>query len=656
LMLLTLMDLWMALDQCTIHHYPLLRKYDPEFPPSLFDPLLLPKRPQMERLRTVEQYLLQRRSHAVPGFPSIFQGVNSTTSFAVQYFEQSPHHQVLRQEIELAAQEGRDRKREELIRMSQKYQELMRDSDARTCNSETRWERGGCVSRHSRQCRKCELKSTAKSLQITVHEWPLPLGELAVKSAVFELEVPTPIAKWRDATYGLLVDSFSPAPPNSQRASTDKVYCMNGFSGLSKYFTSQPARLQLASAAKPFVMAHYGSKHVPQAKEEDICVNNGLSYSMYDSKLRRWTKFLLDRCDVRRICTLQLPPGAYRQLQFALNGTTHTSNEVLAMQSECPKPLNLHEFYAFATLRSGNRLQWRNIARELVARVLKFNSEEVYMLIVQAAWQVDRSGEWQPCRETHVDLEEEHFGMSLLLVLEESLGTVEGNWQGAVAVRTFIVLTARLLSLSQFEKVQNRCIVLLRRAREVTLRWTREVGKLLHDSEDAEEVKTLNLRVLEMALTCHGTFDVDRRHVSEMLSSVDDIAAVTECSIIVHDRSPAVTENLPPSVQTLLQRFMRLSHHLEPTIRERILADSQGIDRTVRQLWAGYRPGSCWVALKTPSQRWLATKTTSEEDYSPLSVHYNTLDGSLLVNSTPLTRLPRVYELHTTYSRLFGEV
>jgi len=141
-----------------------------------------------------------------------------------------------------------------------------------------------------------------------------------------------------------------------------------------------------------------------------------------------------------------------------------------------------------------------------------------------------------------------------------------------------------------------------------------------------------------------------------MLSSVDDIAAVTECSIIVHDRSPAVTENLPPSVKTLLQRFMRLSHHLEPSIRERILADSQGIDRTVRQLWAGYRPGSRWVALKTPSQRWLATKTTSEEDYSSLSVHYNTLDGSLLVNSTPLTRLPRVYELHTTYSRLFGEV
>jgi hypothetical protein len=656
LMLLTSMDLWVALDKCAIRHYPLLGKYNPEFPPSLFDPLLLPKRPQMERLSSVEQYLLQRRNQATPGFPSIFQSVNTTTSFAVQYFEQSHHHQVLRKSIELAAQAERDCKKSELRKMRQKYQELMRDSNARTCDYETHWERRRQVSRHSSGCQKCQLKSTAKSLRITVHEWPLPLGELAVKSAVFELEVPTPIVKWRDTTYGLLVDIFSPAQSRSQRSSKEKVYCMNDFNGLGKYFKSQPARIQLASTAKSFVVAHYGRKSVSQATEEDICVNNGLVYSMFDSKLRQWTNDLLGRCDVRRICTLQLPPGPYRKLQFALDGTTHTSNEVLAMQSDCPRSLNLHEFYAFATLRSGNRLQWRNIARELVPRVLNFSSEETYMLVVQAAWQVGPSGGEQPCRESHIDLEEEKFGMSLLSVLEEALGAVEGNWQGAGAVRTFIALAARLLSLSPLEKVHSRCFLLLRRAREVTLRWTREVGRLLHESEDAEESKTLNIRVLEMALTCHGTFDVDRCHVSEMLSSAGDIAAFTECSITVHDRCPAVTENLPQSIKTLLQRFMRLSQLLEPALRERILADRGGIDRTVHQLWAGYRPGSLWTSLKSPSQRWLVTQTTSEGGYSPLSVHYNTLDGSLLVKGKPLARLPRHYELHTTYCRLFGEV
>ena len=45
LMLLTLINLWVALDKCALYHYPLLRNYDPEFPPPLFEPLLLPRKP-----------------------------------------------------------------------------------------------------------------------------------------------------------------------------------------------------------------------------------------------------------------------------------------------------------------------------------------------------------------------------------------------------------------------------------------------------------------------------------------------------------------------------------------------------------------------------------------------------------------------------------
>ena len=76
LMLLTSIDLWVALDKCALHHYPLLHDYDPGFPPSLFEPLLLPRKAQMERLFRVEQYLATRRKAAVPGFPSIFQSVH----------------------------------------------------------------------------------------------------------------------------------------------------------------------------------------------------------------------------------------------------------------------------------------------------------------------------------------------------------------------------------------------------------------------------------------------------------------------------------------------------------------------------------------------------------------------------------------------------
>jgi hypothetical protein len=655
LMMLTSMDLWVALDKSATRQESLLSRYDPGFPLSLFNPLLLPKKSQMERLAGVEQYLKQRKNKSAYGSSFIFEDINAKSSLAVQYFRQSQHHQELRREIEAKAKIEQDLKKRELGEKRQEYKRLKQQSDAMSCEYITEWYGRHQTSGHDPNCQKCMLKSRAESLKITVHEWPLPEYDLEASSVVFELDVPNTIAKWRDMTYTLLVDVFSPKDCNSPRGN-EKIYCLKNFSGLSGYARSQTGRLQLASVAKPFVVAHYSTKKIPQATEENICVNNGLRYSMYDSRLDQWTKELLNRCDVWRVCTFQLPSGSYQALQFALDGTTHTSNEVLAKQAECPKGLNLHEFYAFAALRSGNRLQWRNIARELVARILNFNHEETYILTIQAAWQAGHSGDGGYVRESHVDLEEEEFGISLLSVLEEALGTVEGNWQGAVAVRTFVALASRLLSMSSCSIVHNDCYLFLRRARQITLEWTRDVGQLLHESQDAEELKMLNFRVLEMALTCHSTFNVDKDHLSALLNLREDISDLTECSIIVHDRCPAVTKHLPHAMKTMLQRHEKLCHLLEPILRKKILADRHTIDSTLRQVWMGYRPGSPWATMVSPSERWLVTETSTEGGSSRMIVHYNVLDGSLLVNGSPLTRLPQTYELHSTYCRLFGEV
>jgi hypothetical protein len=92
LMLLTSMDLWVALDKCAARHELLLSRYDPGFPPSLFTPLLLPKKLQMERLARVEQYLTWRDNGSAYRSSLIFQDINAWDSFAVQYFDQSQHH------------------------------------------------------------------------------------------------------------------------------------------------------------------------------------------------------------------------------------------------------------------------------------------------------------------------------------------------------------------------------------------------------------------------------------------------------------------------------------------------------------------------------------------------------------------------------------
>ena len=66
--------------------------------------------------------------------------------------------------------------------------------------------------------------------------------------------------------------------------------------------------------------------------------------------------------------------------------------------------------------------------------------------------------------------------------------------------------------------------------------------------------------------------------------------------------------------------------------------------------------GSPWIALEAPSERWLVTETSGDDGHSSALVHYNLLDGSLIVNGSLRTMLPHFYELHPTFHRLFGEV
>lgn len=412
----------------------------------------------------------------------------------------------------------------------------------------------------------------------------------------------------------------------------------------------------MASNSKSFILARYPSVPIYEATEQNTCVGNGLSYSLYDSESKQWTKDLLGHYSVRKLCTLQLPPGPYQQMQFALADTIHSPNEILAMQSTCPGSISLHEFYAFASLRCGNRLQWRNIGRELVSRILDFSREETNLLILQTIWQVGKSGDGGLYRDSHLDLKEEDFAISLLDVLNEALGAVEGSWQGVVAACTFVALALKILSLSPYKNVRNQCFSFLRRARAVSLHWMRQVIRFLDQSEDLDSLTDLNIRVLEMALTCHGTFDVEHTHASEVFSSSKDIATFVECSITIHDHCPATTEKLPLPIKLLLERFFRRSHTLEQFFRHHCLKNQQGIDATVREIWSSYRPAGSWSALPAPNERWLVTTTHSEGSYSQMMVHYNILDGSLLVNGLPLTRLPRRYQLHETYQRLFGEV
>lgn len=63
-MLLVILELWVAANKAAIYALPLLKSYEHEIPIEVLQALLLGFREDMERLRRVEAYLMDRRDYA----------------------------------------------------------------------------------------------------------------------------------------------------------------------------------------------------------------------------------------------------------------------------------------------------------------------------------------------------------------------------------------------------------------------------------------------------------------------------------------------------------------------------------------------------------------------------------------------------------------
>ena len=647
IMLLILFELWVALDKLAMNQCPLLKEYSPEIPVHLWESLLLRKAESIQRLATAEQYLCTRHRKAIHG--SVLRDATDAHSFPVRHFDQSYVYQELRDRILGDAKQEREAKRHELRIKNDEHAALASQIYHLNCVWETdRWGYGY----HPSYCPKCCLQRQADSMSIDTFEWPLPNDPLAAKAVVVELCPPTPFRIWRTTTYQLLHDMCRcPSDDTVQPPVELKTY-----QGLQKYVDShQISRITIASETKSFLNSHYKTSKIPST-ESVVCVNNGLRYRLYDEGQRRWAAGSFGDCSVAHRCTFLLPEqGPYKSMQYAIDGTSHTSNSVLADQSECPSDLNLHEYYAFGTLRSGPRIQWLNIARELAARILSFHRGEVQSLLMQAAFQIGPLI-GQGGREWHLELKSSDFGVVLLSELDSLFNSVRQNWLKVISVQSIILLTARLISSAEDEQVMQGAYRLMRDIRNVTFKWVRQLMGKLRDVENDSQVAEYQSRICVMAATCRSTYDVDPIHLPALFTSGEDIAVFVECAVQAHDNTPPVANDIPLDLERLLARDRRLSQKLEDELWRQIQDCRKGLDDAIAMAWPAYKPGQSWDRLNEPNHRWISSTTAHSTGIAQSRVHFNLLDGTLLINGRPLMRLPKEFTDHPTYVRIFHQV
>ena len=429
LMLLTIMELWVALDTIAVVQCPLLSSYSPEIPSSVLNPLLLRRSRCIERAARIECYLRRRHSGATYT-TSIYSNHFDDSTFSVRYFRESSSLQAVKASIEQAAADAREKQLMELRQKNAKHELLAQKIARCSCEYSEDW-----PSRHSYSCSKCKLQKEANSMRINVHEWPLPTRPLEAEAIVFELECPPVFSIWRMRTYQILRDVGMAHTVQPEFTPPVVLERYEGLAARSKKGASD--RITFGSETKPFSKTHYHDVRLP-AGEHSICVNNGLRFTLYDS-LRGERVLSSFDLNFDSYCTLPLPEdaeGLYRHLQYAVTHTTHTHNGTIVNQGDCPMKLSMHEQLAFSNLRCGSQLQWKNIVRELRANILTFSREEVHTLITQAAWQIGPLSKDGSIREWHFELGVSDFGIVLIREAMDLLSRVEANWMEGTTVKS----------------------------------------------------------------------------------------------------------------------------------------------------------------------------------------------------------------------------
>ncbi|KAJ5802893.1 uncharacterized protein N7503_005343 [Penicillium pulvis] len=661
-MLLTILELWIACDKSASHIHDNLREYDAYIPVDCFQSLLLPFRSQMARLACAEEYLSQRHAHLRRQNSNVFHDFGTSNCFAVRYFEQSNEHQQLLATIEAHAVQERARKKVELREKQQRYKDLMQKASETACqyNEVIVDKRFSLRERvHSDYCPKENYVREAKSIGISIHEWPLPTDPLRAKSTVFELRVPEPFASWRDITVFFLHNCLNSKYTMEERPRA--VHRPETYQGLSSYSNNhgRNQRISLLSQEKPHDRTHRRDKLIVNVAENDVCLKNGLNFRFYDNTLACFVSDLnrTDRTEIS--CTYKLPPYSSKLQRYMFRPANDPNgpspNTVIATQCDAPANMSLGEYKALAIMPLGLEIQWQNILIELAMPSVDMKKVETAIFMHQIINQVGPSKAGTSLRQGHAILCDDEFTLNILSRINETMGRIKDNWETIHGFNSLIRLTSKILSLSPSQKVRAMCLECLGNLRRSAFHWVKLVKTKASETIDDTHKISLVAKSVHIALVCAETFNVE--NIAPMFVDYLDISIFLQCSLVIWNGRNTLTTQPGSVLHILYHRWQVLSYRSHVVLAESIVQrKNPGMDMAIKAAWATYDVTSKWSKVSNDVNYWLLTRlSVPSEPNEGMLVHYNLLTGELLVDGLPLARLPSDYESHETYRTLFGK-
>lgn len=660
LMLITLLEMWQAIDSMALMLYPLLADYEPEFPRDLLYPLQVAQLSDLQRVQDVENYLENRRSVAKPSHPSVFRDV-TPGSFAVRYFDQSQEMQQLAATIEAADERAKAQKEEEWIQKSFEYETVMKQAAEMTClfidDAVDPLKR-----RHDdHYCLKHRLERRGARMRIQIHEALLPSDETHVKSLVFELLLPKGFAAWRDATWQLIQLGRRSTIPDRE-----PQVLLRDYQGLRAHMKPTGSSITLASRTKSFLTTHYAQVPFPTSLDQ-VCLPHGLKYGMFDHSRKLWTSRHLEKPSFADLCAPYLPPKSVygslrRYFHPTFGGKPLCANEILASQNHCPNTLTMTEFTTFQDLRLGYRVQWITLLRELASSNLNFGTLEVGILVAELALIVGPPDGQSVLRAGHWVFQDLSFCIALTAQIKRRLESVAANWREGQTIECLLVLLERIWSLASSSEARKEAEALMLYVRRITHQWTRALRREICNATSSETAQKRSQDALLAALLCRKTFILEAAEPNELIEA-NMLAIFLESSFVLKDNLPSKAAGyigkMPVFLRKLYVNDLKLVHNLEPQLRRAIHLLNEAVNEAVNSVWAdaegqSTRIFSSWTFLPDPHDGWVTTQSISVDGLLEQSVLFDILDGTLLIDGQPLGRLPDEYSKQEFFHQIFG--
>lgn len=658
-MLLTVMELWMSMDECATRLLDLLNDYDPGFPPEMLDILQLPRFQDMCRLQRIQAYLQDRQKTCNYSRMTIFDDPEKGC-FAVRYYEESQDSLLLKKlhhDIETAAESARTKKKQEWQKLSSEYETLVNRIAVSSCLYTVDEIYPLRRIHDDRQCTKCFQQRKAQRIKIQVHEHPLPSSLLQAKAVVFELSCPQAFTAYRDATWRVL----GTLACSKQAEHHEPKMLLRDYSELKRFMNSTSCKLSLASSSKSFLNTHYSRIGFPVSLDE-VCLTNGLKISYYCDLSKLWPARQVQKPTFAHHCQMIIPASSpFSSLQFsadfAVDGNGPSSNEIIASQTRCPSGLNVHEFMAYQALFSGKTRRWPTLLVEIGSTNLNFSTEATTLLISHLAVQAGPGCE-DPLRVIHGVFRDESFCKRLLEQLGQRLDGISSNWRETYCMEMLVTLILRLWSIASRPSIVSEAIELLERCRSIMFNWISVLRAEIHRATSASISQRCSRYTFWAALICRRTFAIYVECDQDL--QPEALRCFIGCSIALQDNLVGNPDELSPLLRNALIRDLKVVYRMRFLLRKSLEASPGSLKTAINAVWSEPEGGtprslSVLIFLPHPYEWWIETTVDATQHTKQQTVHYHLLEGHMFVDGQPLGKLPAEHRGSVVLKQLFGE-